>query len=99
MPINVKIHESYRNVIAICDSDLIGKKFEEGEIQLYVKESFYSGEPMSEQEVSALIKNMEKKFPSYNIVGKKAVELCIKEKLISCDGVKTVEGIPHAMVF
>ncbi|MBU2497148.1 MAG: DUF424 family protein [Nanoarchaeota archaeon] len=95
----VKIHESYRKVIVICDSDLIGKKVKEGIIQLDVKENFYSGDKMSEQEIASLIKNMERDFPSYNIVGKKAISLCIKEKLISEQGVKTISGIPHAMVF
>ena len=37
----VKIHKSYRNVVAVCDSDLIGKKFEEDKFQLDLKESFY----------------------------------------------------------
>ena len=26
----IKIHNSYRNVVALADADLIGKKFEEG---------------------------------------------------------------------
>lgn len=27
---NIKIHESYRNIVALADSELIGKTFEEG---------------------------------------------------------------------
>jgi hypothetical protein len=34
----LKVHQSYRDVVAICDSDLIGKKFEEGKRQLDIKQ-------------------------------------------------------------
>ncbi len=37
----LKIHKSYRNVVALCDAELIGKKFEEGNMQLYLRENFY----------------------------------------------------------
>jgi len=40
----VKIIESYRNVVAIADEELVGKKFFEGNKQLDVKESFYKSE-------------------------------------------------------
>ena len=40
----VKIHHSYRDVIAICDSNLIGKRFEEGIMQVEIKEHFFDGE-------------------------------------------------------
>jgi len=40
----VKIHDSYRKVVAVCDDDLVGKKFEEGKKQLEVGESFFKDE-------------------------------------------------------
>ena len=95
----VKVHESYRRVIAICDRELLGKKFEQGKMQLEVINHFYNGEEMSEVEVVELIKSFEKAFPSYNIVGKKSVDLCLKSNLISKEGIIKISGIPHAMVF
>ena len=40
----IKIHRSYRNVVAICDAEILGKKFEEGKRVLDVRESFYNNE-------------------------------------------------------
>ena len=37
----IKIHRAYRDVVAICDSELIGKRFEEGKFQLEIKEDFF----------------------------------------------------------
>lgn len=101
MPKNhlVKIHESYRRVIAICDRELLGKKFSDGKFQLEVNNHFYSGEEMDAGEIRQLIKSLEKDYPSYNIVGKKSVDLCLKSNLISKEGVRKISGIPHAMVF
>jgi hypothetical protein len=48
MFINI-IHSSCRDVVAICDSELLGKVFEEGQLQLDVKESFYKGEKGSQK--------------------------------------------------
>ena len=44
MKILIKIHMSYRNVIAVCDEDLLGKKFEDEKRQLDIKEGFFKGE-------------------------------------------------------
>ncbi len=42
----VNIIKSYRDIVAICDSELLGKYFEEGNFQLDVKESFYKGDTL-----------------------------------------------------
>jgi hypothetical protein len=47
--ISIKIHKTYRDVIAICDSDLIGKIFEEDKFQLNVKENFFKGKETSKE--------------------------------------------------
>ena len=41
-----KIHKTYRYVFAVCDSDLIGRTFEEGNFQLEVKENFFKGDTL-----------------------------------------------------
>ena len=40
----VNIIKTYRNVVAVCDVNLLGKKFEEGKFQLDVKENFLKEE-------------------------------------------------------
>lgn len=95
----VKVHESYRKVVAISDVELIGKNFKQGNLQLDMNKHFYEGDKMSEQEIVKLLKVLEKDSPSYNIVGQNSVALCIKENLIEQEGIKKIAGIPHAMVF
>ncbi len=94
----VKIHKSYRDVVAICDSELLGKTYEEGEKILEVRETFYNGEEVSEAELIKLAKEMSKEDATFNIVGKKSVEAALKAGIISEEGIKKVEGIPFALV-
>lgn len=99
MPISIKIHESeFRKLIAICDSDIIGKKFEDEKLQLDVKHSFYNGEIKSEKEILKLIKKWAVENSTFNIVGRESVNLCVLAKLIDAKGVIEISGIPHAMV-
>ena len=65
-------------VVAICDSELIGKYFEEGKFQLDVKESFYKGQEVSEEEIIKLIRRMSVEDSTFNIVGEKSVSLAIE---------------------
>ena len=95
----VNIIKSYRNVVAICDSELLGKCFEEDIFQLDVKESFYKGEERTEQEVLQIIISMKSEDATFNIVGERSVQTAIKAGLISEDSVRTIQGIPFALVF
>ncbi len=94
----VKIIRSHRDIVAICDSELIGKKFEEGTFQLDVKESFYKGEELSEEEASVIIKKMVREDATFNIVGKESVALAIKQGIVLEEGVKKIQGIPFTMI-
>lgn len=93
-----RIIKSYRDVIAICDSHLIGKRFEEGKFQLDIKENFYSGQELSEEKVAVMINQMAREDATFNIVGERAVEIAIREGLVLRESVKTIQGIPFAMV-
>lgn len=94
----IKIHSSYRDVVAICDSELIGKKFEHGRAQLDVKEDFFRGEEKSEREIFEIMKDLEKEDATFNIIGKKAVNTALRAGIITGDGIKEVSGIPFALV-
>ena len=61
----VKVHKNTEGqiLLAICDDDLIGKKFEEGNLQLDLSSDFYKGEEKSEDEIMDLAfypKNLDK---------------------------------------
>lgn len=94
----IKIHKSYRDVIAICDSNLIRKKFEQGKFQLDIKEAFYKGEEKTKQETISIMQNMSKEDATFNIVGKKSVACDIKSGIISKNKIKKIDNIPFALV-
>ena len=93
----VKVHETYRKIIAICDSELIGKKFEEGNLQLDVKESFYKGKEMKESKVLETIEEGRKEDACFNVVGKDSVAVAIKAGVVNENSILTIGGIPHAL--
>jgi len=94
----VKIHKSYRDVVAICDSELLGKYFEEGECQLDIKESFYKGEEISEEETFEILKNFSVEDATFNIVGEKSINLALKAGVIKEEGIGKIDNIPYALV-
>jgi len=94
----LKIHQSYRNIVAVCDSDLLGKTFEDGNFQIEVKESFFKGEEVPESKVIFMMKKMSMEDATFNIVGKEAISAAIKAEIISEDSVGEIQGIPFALV-
>ena len=90
----VKIHRTQdgRKVVAICDSDLIGKKFEEGKLQLDLNSSFYKGEEMGEERVIELVKGS----CIINMVGKKSMEFALKLGVVDKKDIIKIKNIPHA---
>jgi hypothetical protein len=94
----LNVIRSYRDVVAICDSSLLGKIFEEGKFQLDIKESFYKGEEVSEEEAIETMKFMLKEDSTFNIVGKEAVNAAIAAGVITKDAVGTIQGIPFALI-
>jgi len=94
----VKIIKSYREIVAICDSELLGKKFEEGKFQLDIKESFFGGEKTSEEKAIEIMQSMLSEDATFYIVGEKSVNTAIKAGIISKDGVKKIQGVVFALV-
>lgn len=94
----VKIQSSYRHIVAICDTELLGKRFEEGQYQLDVKESFYKGEEKDKEQTIEIIQNMAKEDATFNIVGKESVEAAIEAGLITKESTKTIDNIPFSLV-
>ncbi len=70
----LKIHNSYRNIVAICDSELLGKKFEEEKKQLDLSGEFFNGEDLSEEQVLTIMEDEKTEDATFNIVGEKANE-------------------------
>lgn len=94
----VKIIRAYRDIVAICDSDLIGKKFEDDKFQLDLKGEFFKGEETAEEKVIEVMQNMSKEDSTFNIIGEKSVNTALKAGIISKKGIKKIKDIPFALV-
>lgn len=94
----VKIHNSYRTIVSICDKELINQKFEQDNMQLDVKEDFFKGEQKTEQEVLRIIEQAQQEDATFNIVGKKAIQTALKAGIINKQGIKQIQGVPVALV-
>lgn len=89
----IKVHKKDGKIIAaVCDTELLGKKFEEGELQLDLTGDFYKGEEKNSDDASDMIRNAD----HVNLVGKESVKLGIQEGIIEEQNVKTIQGIPYA---
>ena len=94
----VNIIKTYRDIVAICDSNLIGKKFEEGEFQLDIKESFFKGKEESLEKVRRIMTDMIKEDATFNIVGENSIKTALDEGIISKEGIREIQGIPFALI-
>ncbi len=83
-----------RSVLAICDSAIHGRKFEDGKMVLDLGSRFYHGEEKDAKEAADL---MEKAY-IINAAGEEAVALAIKLGLAAKENVKSVSGVPHVQV-
>jgi len=94
----VKIHKGTRYVVAICDSELIGKKFSEGERQLDLTGGFFAGDEKSEKEVREIIENMKMEDACFNVVGSGAVKLGKEAGVVKDEGVIEIGGVEVGLV-
>lgn len=94
----VNVIKSYRDVVAVCDKELLGKRFEEGKFQLDIKESFFKGKEASKEEVLEIMKDMKLEDSTFNIVGEKAISTALKAGIITKESIGKICGIPFALV-
>ena len=93
----IKIHDSYRKIVALADSNLIGKTFEEGNKQIEIKPNFFEGEEKEKQEIILILKDMDREDATFNIVGKESVQSAIEAGVIQESGIMTIDNIPIAL--
>lgn len=95
MKFRMKIYRVRGEVlVAVCDADIVGKVFREGNLKIEVKEEFYGTEEFEEKEVEEALK----KATIANITGKMAVELAIRIGVVDKDKVLRIENCPHAQM-
>jgi hypothetical protein len=95
MEVYVNLKQVGKDVLlAICDTDVLGKTLREGKIVFRVKEEFYKGGKVTIEEAVDMIANSN----IVNMVGKNCVEKAIQKGYVHPEAVLNIEGIPHAQI-
>ncbi len=94
---HLKIHKSYRSIVSLADSSLIGKKFEEGKFQLDIRENFYKGEEIEKQEAIKILQKQKVEDATFNIVGKESIQTALEAEIISQNNIGKIANIPFAL--
>ncbi len=94
----IKIHESYRKLVAVCDSELIGKTYSQGIRQIEIKEGFFKGEEKNKKEIIEILRKMQSEDAIFNIVGEESVKTALEAGVIDEKGVMKIDGVPVALV-
>ncbi|MCX9086939.1 MAG: DUF424 family protein [Candidatus Methanoperedens sp.] len=81
-------------IVAVCDTDILGKKFKEGKLVLKLEESFYKGEEVCENEVKEALSCAN----IANIAGKRSIACAVECGCVDPDTVIFIDGIPHAQM-
>ena len=91
----VNIRKMGKNILlAICDSEMLGKTLRQGKIVFHIKDEFYNGGKATVEDAVSMIENST----IVNIVGKNCVEKAISEGYVHPDAVLQIEGVPHAQI-
>ena len=83
-----------RLILAVCDSELLGKVFEEGNRILDLSSEFYKGKETPDEEFREYLK----KFYILNAVGKKTIGILTESGLVEEKEVMHINGIPYVQV-
>jgi hypothetical protein len=87
-------HHGRDTLVAVCDSEILGKTLEGGRVPFQVSERFYGGTPC---DLAEALEAMSK-ATICNIVGKRIVEAAIRNHLVQRSAVIYIGDVPHAQI-
>ncbi len=92
----LRIHRSADNkeIIGLCDRELIGKTYSEGEISVAINEAFFGNQPASEEEVIRVLMTGD----NITIFGKRCVDLAVSHGILEPDSCRLIDGIPYTTI-
>ena len=98
----IKVHKSYRWVVAVCDEDVFGRKLKQsgGEKNrvLDVSGQFFNGDAVGEDVAREEIMRWEAEDATFNFVGMKSVGLAKELGLVDDVGIIEIDSVPVALV-
>jgi hypothetical protein len=81
-------------LVSVCDPDVLGETFEDGDVSLHVDPDFYDGEEATDEEVVESLAQCS----VANIVGTEAVGLAIERGFVDEENVLEFDGTRHAQL-
>ena len=81
-------------LVSVCDADVVGETFENGDVSLTVEKDFYDGETADEE---AVVQSLARCSVA-NLVGTRAVGLAIEHGFVDEENVLDFEGTRHAQL-
>jgi hypothetical protein len=81
-------------LVSVCDADVLGETFENGEVSLTVDAAFYDGEEAGEDAVVASLARCS----VANIVGSHSVALAVEHGFVEEEHVLDLEETRHAQL-
>jgi len=82
-------------MLNICDTELLGRTLNRGNITLKISEKYYGEKVVEKEEAESLLKESH----NINMVGKEIISLSTDIGVGSQEGVKEIDGIPFLIVF
>jgi len=93
----LKIHKSYRWVVAVCDKNIFGQKLVDGKRILDISGEFFNGKKMNEEEAVSEIIRCNREDATFNFVGKKSIGIAKKLGIVNGGGIIEIDGVPFAL--
>ena len=84
-------------LVSVCDPDILGETFEDGEVSLTVDPDFYDGEDADETDEEGVVDSLTRATVA-NIVGTESVELAIDHGIIDEAHVLEIDSTLHAQL-
>ena len=81
-------------LVSVCDADVVGETFENGDVSLTVEADFYGGDAADEETVVASLA----RCAVANIVGTRSVGLAVEHGFVEEENVLDLGGTRHAQL-
>lgn len=81
-------------LVAVCDEEIVGKSFSEGDLRIQISEEFYGKESYDENEVRRVLKQAT----IANISGERAVRIAIEMGIVDENKILRIGECWHAQM-
>lgn len=92
----LRIHRSadYKEIVGICDKELLGTTLTEGDLNIIISPFFFGGDEAGEEEILAALQ----KYGNINMFGEKCIRIAIQNGFIDQESCRMIAGVPHAVI-